>query len=281
MTTLNRIQVSNELMPELNFGHQTNDRTVISTSPHIDNRKPGPLEQKTNHRGASDAPVPATQINIPSFLKPTEKLTEQDTLLDNSDGPPAYSPSSGATSIPPLSHKLSRAERYLHEFSFKGDHRAPPGIPPSTGSKIAIGDGRAAGLCGVNLMESFQRAVVNCAVKRRPELTSSPDLPFFLKQGMIGERQAEPSCESTANKVRFSQQPAAEPATDVRDSYATIAACPGQTSAASGAVKPPYAAAAPSVESDVSKVNLFESFARAIANRPMANPGVVDSPQLP
>ena len=90
MTTPNSIQTSNELMRELNFGHQSNDRTVISTSPHIDNRKPGPLEQKTNHRGASDAPVPATQINIPSFLKPTEKLIEQDTLLDNSAGQPAY-----------------------------------------------------------------------------------------------------------------------------------------------------------------------------------------------
>lgn len=281
MITPNRIQVSNDLMPELSFGHQSSDRTVISTSPHIDNRKPGPLEQKTNDRDASDAPVPATQINIPSFLKPIEKLTEQDTLLDNSAGPPAYSPSSGATSIPSLSHKLSRAERYLHELSFKGDHRAPPGIPPSTGSEIAIDDGRESGLCRVNLMESFQRAVLNCAVKRRPELTSSPELPFFLKQGKIGERQTEPSCESTAGKVCSSLQPAAESAPAVRLCYATVAASPGQPSAASGADKPPYAAAAPFPESDVSKVNLFDSFARAIANRPMANPGVVDSPQLP
>ena len=140
------------------------------------------------------------------------------------------------------------------------------------------GDGRVAGKCRANLQEFFQRAVVNCAVKSSSDVTSPPVLPFFLQQGMIGEGQAAPSLDSAADKMCSSPQPATVPAPAVSFSYATMAARPSTPSAASGADKTIGAAAAHIPESDVSKVNLFDSFARAIANRPV--PGPVESPPV-
>ena len=277
MTTLNEATESNALMSELNFGCLSDNRKEMSSHPNTDNRKPISPEKTTNSGNASNTSEPAIQTNVKSNLKPIQMLTEQD-LLNNSAGPPASSISSGATSIPLLSHELSRAERHLHELFFKGDHRAPPGIPPSTVSESTKGDGRAAGTCKVNLQESFQRAMVNCAVKRRPDVTSPPVLPFFLQQGMLGEEQAAPTCDGAAEKVCTSPLPATVPAPAVSFSYASVAARPS-TSSASGASSTIGAAAARIPESDVSKVNLFDSFARAIANRPV--PGPVESPPVP
>ena len=134
MTTLNEATASNALMSELNFGCLSDNRKEMSSHPNTDNRKPISPEKTTNSGNASNTSEPAIQTNVKSNLKPIQMLTEQD-LLNNSAGPPASSISSGATSIPPLSHELSRSERHLHELFFKGDHRAPPGIPPSTVSE--------------------------------------------------------------------------------------------------------------------------------------------------
>ena len=107
-------------------------------------------------------------------------------------------------------------------------------------------------------------------------MTSPPVLPFFLEQGMIGEEQAAPSCDGAAEKMCTSPLPATVPAPAVSFSYASMAARPSTSFAVSGGDNTIGAAAAHIPESDVSKVKLFDSFARAILNRPV--PGPVESP---
>ena len=74
----------------------------------------------------------------------------------------------------------------------------------------------------------------------------------------------------------YSPLPATVPAPAVSFSYASMAARPSTSFAVSGGDNTIGAAAAHIPESDVSKVRLFDSFARAILNRPV--PGPVESP---